>query len=374
MRVIVVLIVLLATLSSAANAATHALYSPSRFAEAQAHGNHILVDVQASWCATCTLQSPALVKLEANPAFSDLIVFKVDFDLNKDVVKRLKVVVPSTLILFHGKTEIDRLTGVSDPQVIEAFLESVSSRFAGNQRLSAAGYFLAMLAGVLSILSPCVLPLLPIVLAAATTSHRFGPAALGVGLALFFVAIGLFVNTIGLGIGVGSNAFRLTGAAIMVVFGLVLLLQPLQRRFERLAAPLQAAGDRLMSHMTPSGLSGQFLVGALLGMVWTPCIGPTLGAAIVVASQGKSVGQAALTMFFFGVGTALPLVLIGAVSRETLARWRARINTAGHVGYALLGSLLLLLGAMILSGLDRYLDSKLLQVTPDWLNMLTTRF
>jgi cytochrome c-type biogenesis protein len=374
MRIIVVLIILLTTLSSAADAVTHALYSRPRFNEAQAHGKHILVDVQASWCPSCTLQSPALAKLGANPAFSDLIVFTVDFDLNKDVVERLKVAVPGTLILLYGRTEIARLTGQTDPKVIEAFLEGVSSRFAGVQRLSAAGYFLALLAGVLSILSPCVLPLLPIVLTAAAASHRYGPVAFGAGLVLFFVAIGLFVDTIGLGIGIDSNAFRLTGAAIMVAFGLVLVIQPLQRRFEQLVAPLQAAGDRLMAHVAPSGLVGQFLIGALLGMVWSPCIGPTLGAAIALAAQGKSIGQASLTMFFFGVGVALPLVLIGAVSRETLIRWRKRINVAGHVGYVLLGSLLLLIGAMILSGFDRYLETKLLQITPDWLNMLTTRF
>lgn len=374
MRTIVVLTALLTALSSAAEAATHLLYTQSRFAEAQAQGKRILVYVQASWCATCSRQASTLVELEKNHDLNDLLVFTIDFDLNKDAVKWFKVPVQSTLILFYGRTEIGRLTGESNPLVINTFLNGAPSRFAQVKALSMAGHFLALLAGILSIFSPCILPLLPIILAAAATSHRFGPMALGAGLMLFLVTIGLFIDTIGLAIGVDSNSFRLVGAMIMAVFGLVLLSHPLQHRIERLAAPLQTASDRLMTHMAPSGLVGQFLVGALLGMVWSPCIGPTLGAAIALASQGKSIGHVAVTMFFFGVGTALPLVLISAISRNTLVRWQARINVAGHVGHAFLGFLLLLLGVLILSGTDRYIETKLLQVTPDWLNMLVTRY
>jgi cytochrome c-type biogenesis protein len=373
MRTISALVVLLTVLSTAAGATTHGLYSPSRFAAAQAEGRPILVEVRAAWCASCTLQAPALAKLEKNPEFKNLIVFTIDFDFNRDVAERLKVAVPSTLILFKGKAEIARLTGQSDPKVIEAFLEGVSSRTHGAS-LSFTNALLALLAGIVSILSPCVLPLLPIVLVAAATKHRFGPAALGVGFVLFFVVIGIFVDTIGLGIGVGSAAFRLTGAVIMIAFGLVLLSDGLQHRLESLTAPIQAAGNRLLAHLAPAGLPGQFLIGALLGMVWSPCIGPTLGAAIALAVQGKSVGHATLTMFLFGVGTALPLVLIGSASRQTLMRWRKRLDVAGHVGHVLLGLLLLALGVMILSGFDRYLEAKLVLATPDWLAQLITRF
>lgn len=373
MRIVIALVVLLTTLNLTADAAINALYSPSRFNEAQAAGRYILVDVQASWCASCSLQSPALAKLEKNPTFADLIVFTVDFNLNKDLVKRLGVAVPSTLILLHGRTEVARLAGQSDPKVIEAFIEGVSAR-AGGRQLSAVSYLLALLAGALSILSPCVLPLVPIVLAAAATSNRLGPLALGAGLVLFFVAIGSFVATVGVEIGVGIDVFRLAGAVVMVVFGLVLAIQPLQRAFERLATPLQAVAGRVTAGVAPSGLAGQFLVGALLGTVWSPCIGPTLGAAIVLASQGKDIGQATLTMFLFGIGTALPLVLIGTASHQTMSRWRKRITEAGHLGHVILGVMLLVLGTLILTGVDRYLETKLLQITPHWVSTLLSSF
>lgn len=374
MRKITALIVLLTLVSAAAEAATLAFYSPSRFAQAQAQGRHILVDVSASWCSSCTLQSPALGKLEENPAFRDLIIFTIDFDRDKEIVQRLKVAVPATLILFDGKTEIARLTGQSNPKVIEAFLEGVSGRGAIGSGLSFTGCLLALAAGVLSILSPCVIPLLPIVFAAAATKHHLGPAVLGVGFVLFFVVIGIFVDTIGLGIGLGSTAFRLTGAGIMIAFALVLFSHSLQHRLEMLAEPIRAAGNRIMAHVGPAGLAGQFLVGALLGMVWSPCIGPTLGAAIALAAQGKSLGYATLTMFFFGIGTALPLVIIGAISHQTLVRWRKRLDIAGHVGHVLLGLLLLTMGTMIITGFDRYLETKLVEIMPDWLTLLVARY
>ena len=87
---------------------------------------------------------------------------------------------------------------------------------------------LAFLAGVLSVLSPCVLPLLPIVLGTAASEHRLGPVALAVGLALSFVAIGLFVATIGFAAGLDTDVFRAISAALLIAVGLVLLMPKLQ--------------------------------------------------------------------------------------------------------------------------------------------------
>lgn len=371
MRHLIAVTVLLFTMMGAAHAVTYPLYSPSRFADAQAQGRHILVEIRATWCATCELQSEALDKLEKKPAFRDLVVFTIDFDRDREMVDRLKVTVPSTLILFEGRTEIARLTGQTDPKEIEAFFEGVSSH---GESLPFKSFLLALIAGVLSIISPCVLPLVPIALAAAASKHHFGPAVLSAGFVLVFVAIGLFIDTVGLGIGIDSQVIRQAGAVTMVVFGLVLLSHGLHDRLQAWMAPLQTAGGRALARLAPSGLPGQFLIGALLGTVWSPCIGPTLGAAIALAAQGKSIGHATATMFFFGVGTGLPLVLIGSVSHQTLSRWRKRLNVASHFGHLLLGGLLAAMGAMILSGFDRYLESKLVRFMPDWLTTVVVHF
>ena len=83
---------------------------------------------------------------------------------------------------------------------------------------------LALVAGILTMLSPCVLPLLPIVLGAAQSTHRLGPAALGLGLAVSFTLIGLFVATIGFAIGLDGDLFRTVGGAIMILIGAVLVI------------------------------------------------------------------------------------------------------------------------------------------------------
>src|SRR3954466_11237372 len=96
--------------------------------------------------------------------------------------------------------------------------------------MSIGSPLLAFVAGVLSILSPCVLPILPVVLGAAASQHRWGPGALALGLSLSFVAIGLFLATIGQAIGLDADRLRVLGAALLIAIGTVLLLPALQMR------------------------------------------------------------------------------------------------------------------------------------------------
>lgn len=233
---------------------------------------------------------------------------------------------------------------------------------------------LAFLAGALSILSPCVLPLLPIVLGTAASEHRLAPAALAAGLALSFVAIGIFVATIGFSIGLDTGVFRAVSAILLIAIGLLLLVP-------RLGAQVAAAGGPVSNWMegqfggfAANGVGGQFILGLLLGAVWSPCVGPTLGAASLLAAKGEDLGQVALTMFAFGVGAAVPLILLGLLSREVFMRWRGRLMEAGKGGKAILGGLLVAIGLLIATGLDKRLETVLVDASPEWLTRLTTQF
>jgi cytochrome c-type biogenesis protein len=237
-----------------------------------------------------------------------------------------------------------------------------------------AALALALLAGVLSTLSPCVLPLLPIVLGAALTEHRFGPVALAVGVAISYVAIGLFVATVGFAIGLDQDLFRNIAAALLIVIGAVLLLPRLQGQLAVAAGPFGNWAHTQAGGMSTRGLSGQFALGLLLGAVWSPCVGPTLGAASVLAAQGKDVGTVAVTMIAFGIGAAAPLIVLGMLSREALLHWRDRLLKAGKTGKYALGALLLAVGVLIISGLDRWLETALVNASPAWLTQLTTRY
>lgn len=240
--------------------------------------------------------------------------------------------------------------------------------------LSLARIGLGFLAGMVSLLSPCVLPLLPLVLGAATAGSRSGLFALAAGLILSFVGVGLFVAMIGFSIGLDGGVFRAVSATLLGGFGVVLLSGALHRRFAIAAGSLANAGDALMRRISPDGPAGQFLLGLLLGAVWAPCVGPTLGAASLLAAQGRDLTGVIPVMVAFGLGTAIPMVLIGLLSQEALMVWRGRLSRTGRVGERILGIGALAVAALVLTGLDHSLETVLLAASPAWLTRLTVRF
>ncbi|NJM29267.1 MAG: cytochrome c biogenesis protein CcdA [Rhizobiales bacterium] len=233
---------------------------------------------------------------------------------------------------------------------------------------------LAFLAGVLSILSPCVLPLLPLTLGAAAAQGKYGPASLALGLAVSFVAVGLFVALVGFSIGLDQGFFRAVAAILLIVVGVVLAVPVFQAQLAVAAGPASSWVNERFGGGSGTGYRGQFGLGLLLGAVWTPCVGPTLGAASVLAAQGENLGQVTLTMLSFGLGAALPLLVIGRLSRDLLQRWRARIMDGGKALKSALGLLLLVTGLLILTGLDKKAEAALVELSPAWLTALTTRF
>ena len=237
-----------------------------------------------------------------------------------------------------------------------------------------AALALAFAAGILSILSPCVLPVVPIVLGAAVTAHPLGAVALAGGLALSFTGLGLLLALVGFGLGIDAGQLRLVAAAIMVVLGAILLVPSWQARLAGAGSPVSAWVDRYFGGFASSGLTGQFAIGLLLGAVWSPCVGPTLGTASLLASQGHDLPKVALTMVVFGIGAALPLVLLGLLSRATLMRARTNLMSASKLGKGLLGAALILIGVAIVSGADKRVEAALVEASPQWLTDLTTSF
>ncbi len=240
--------------------------------------------------------------------------------------------------------------------------------------LSLASVGFGFLAGVLSTLSPCVLPLLPLVIGPATATHRLGLPALAAGLVTSFVAVGLFVATVGFSIGLDGDVFRIVSGVMLAIMGVVLLSAGLQQRFAMATGGVGNFGSKMIDRLSPNGLRGQFMLGLLLGAVWSPCVGPTLGAASVLAAQGSDLGSVALVMLAFGLGTSVPLLAVGLMSRQALLRWRGRMMETGKTGKMLLGGSALLVAMLILTGLDHTLEAALVDASPAWLTSLTTRF
>ncbi len=232
----------------------------------------------------------------------------------------------------------------------------------------------AFLAGLLSTLSPCVLPLLPVVFGAAVSEHRLAPLSLAAGIALSFTGVGLFVALVGFSIGLDTGLIRSVAAVLMMTVGLVLAVPRIHTRVVAAAGPVSDWASSRFGGFSVSGPQGQFGLGLLLGTVWSPCVGPTLGAASLMAAQGQNIGQVTGIMLIFGIGAAIPLLLIGLTSRQLINCWRDRITAAQAVLRMTLGVTLVLFGFLVLMGYDRSLAIALERASPDWLTRLAIGF
>ena len=235
-------------------------------------------------------------------------------------------------------------------------------------------YGFGFMAGLLSTLSPCVLPIIPILLGSATNVHPRAPLALAGGLAISYAVIGTTLAWAGSALNIDTSVFRNVGAVILGLLGLVLVSGSLQQRFASATSGIGDAGNLLIGRMRLDGLWGQFAIGLVLGVVWSPCVGPTLGAAILLASQGAQLPQVVLLMGIFGLGAALPVVALAYVSRGAMLKMRGKLMQAGKTGKTVLGILMIALAVMILSGADKPVESWLVDQSPAWLTKLTTRF
>lgn len=227
---------------------------------------------------------------------------------------------------------------------------------------------LAFFAGILGVLSPCVWPLVPIVMGSAASGGRFGPYALAVGLSLSFAIAGTLLSWLLVSVGLDPELFRYLAAALLVAVALTLLNKAigdwLTLRLSRLTSWFNVGTNSEL------GWTGQFFVGLLLGLVWLPCVGPTLGAAIALASMGQNLVAAFIVMLAFGVGTASVLLLAGQLSGSLLSRLRPGLLRGGSGGKKLLGWVLLLLGGLVLTGGDKLLETWVVSWLPEWASQI----
>jgi cytochrome c biogenesis protein CcdA len=235
--------------------------------------------------------------------------------------------------------------------------------------VSAAGALvLSLIAGAFSVLSPCVLPLLPIVLGAAIAQGRLVPLALIGGLVLSFAATGLLLATIGFALSIDEAVSRGLAAGLLGLFGLALLLPALQRL---LSGSLDRPLDGLRNWtgaFAAEGATGQLLLGLLLGVIWSPCTGPSLGAAIGLAEQNRRLAWAGAVMAAYGLGAALPLVALSQ------GLGRVALLKVGRLGRPALGCILVANAGLILTGLDRQVEALGVAIMPYWLSDLASRY
>ena len=230
--------------------------------------------------------------------------------------------------------------------------------------------FWAYVAGLLTLLNPCVLPLLPIILATSLQRGKTGPLYLVAGLILSFTIIGVGVSAFGHLIGLDDLLVNRIAAIIMIVFGVVLLFPPATNLLSKLATPFaNQANDKLDNE---SGSSrGQFFTGILLGGVWSPCIGPTLGGAIGLAASGSGLLEATFTMLAFGCGIGSVILALSYGSKELLNRRKQTLMRIMPYAKPVMGAALLVVGISIFFHWERAIEGWLLDIMPIWLQELS---
>ncbi|MEN0000832.1 MAG: cytochrome c biogenesis CcdA family protein [Pseudomonadota bacterium] len=235
-------------------------------------------------------------------------------------------------------------------------------------------FVFAYIAGLLTLINPCVLPVLPIVLITALNANRAGPVALAAGMSLSFVIFGVLVTAFGASIGLTQETLAQIGAVLMIIFGTILVVPMFAQRFELATAGLASGANARMNDIDAGSLRGQFLGGLLLGTVWSPCIGPTLGGAIALASQGQNLGYVTLIMIFFAAGVSTFIIGLGLGARETIRARARRFAGLAERSKPIIGITFILVGLMLFFQIHYVLEGALLDVMPIWLQDLSVRF
>lgn len=235
-------------------------------------------------------------------------------------------------------------------------------------------FILGYLAGILTLINPCVLPVLPIVLASALQKSLWGPVALAAGMSLSFVTVGMLVAVFGRSLGIDDVLIAQVGAVMMVAFGAVLLIPRLSAGFATATAGFSASADTGFDQIDQSNLRGMALGGVLLGVVWIPCVGPTLGGAIALASAGESLALAAGIMISFALGISTIIIGLAYGAQSAIRARRDSLRAFATKARPAMGIVFVLTGLAIWFDLFKLAEIWLLDNLPYWLQDLSVRF
>lgn len=236
---------------------------------------------------------------------------------------------------------------------------------------------LSFFAGVLTLLNPCILPLVPIFLSSTWQRHRTGPIALIIGLSVTFIIMGFALATSNNVAGMEIKKLRLISVILLLSIGILLSSQVVQAYVLRYAKPVafkirQTLYPPQFQNLPLEKLAINFLIGALLGFIWLPCTGPTLSLALAFASRGDHFGQASILMAMYTLGVTTPLVGLSYLSKKYLKK--KNLLKRGHTGRRWLGYSLIIISFLILTGIDKAVETWVVSHSPQWLLKLTTKY
>ncbi len=224
---------------------------------------------------------------------------------------------------------------------------------------SVPSIFLVFLAGVVTILKPCCLPLVPVIFS-GSGGHRFRPVAICAGLALSFTAMGVLVSAFGAVFASFTDSLRTIAILFIIGMGAVLFDEDINMEFTRISgAVTQGVRQYLGSisgysklNMPEGGLTGGFFLGMSLGVLWIPCVGPILGSVLLFVASAGNIPYGAGMLFIYSVGMSLPMLSIAYYGKKATGRYRWFV-VHGDALKKLSGLVLIIVGVMLLFNIDK---------------------
>src|SRR3990172_7171191 len=226
----------------------------------------------------------------------------------------------------------------------------------------------SFLAGIVTILSPCILPLLPIILSSTIGEGKKRPFGVVIGFVASFTFFTLFLSSIVRATGVSPNLLRGVSILVLFLFGLTLIIPKFQLVIEQLFVKFARFAPKGNSQ---NGFVAGFVIGLSLGLLWTPCVGPILASVITLALAGNVTSDAFVITLAYAIGTAIPMFLVMQGGRTALQKVPWLLRNTPKIQKAF-GILMILTAIGIFFNVDRKFQTFILDKFPNYGVGLTT--
>ncbi|MCE8428498.1 MAG: cytochrome c biogenesis protein CcdA [Candidatus Methanoperedens sp.] len=217
--------------------------------------------------------------------------------------------------------------------------------------------FIVFLAGVITIMKPCCLPLVPVIFS-GSGGHRLRPLAIVSGLTVSFTTMGVLVSAFGATFGAYTDYLRNIAILFIISMGIVLFDEDVNMEFMKISGSitqrLRGIGflNKFSSRMPEGSLTGGFFLGMSLGVLWIPCVGPILGAVLALVASAGNMTYGASMLFVYSIGMSLPMLSIAYYGKKVTNRYKW-FSRNGELLKKLSGLVLILIGIMLLFGVDK---------------------
>ncbi|MGA2974351.1 MAG: cytochrome c biogenesis protein DipZ [Spirochaetia bacterium] len=249
----------------------------------------------------------------------------------------------------------------------------------------------AFLSGVITILSPCILPVLPIVLSGGVGGGKARPFGVLTGFVVSFTVFTLTLSAIVQALGIPVDALRIVAVVLIVLFGVVMLVPWLRDRFELLTSRIASRGSRAggtagtggsvstaaagasagsAARVRWTGYASGVVVGLSLGLIWTPCVGPIMASVISLALTQHVDGGSVFITLAYTLGTSLPMLGVMIGGRALLNKVPSLTRNAANIQKGF-GVLMIVMGVVIGLGWDRQFQAAVLRAFPNYGSGLT---